>query len=131
MSGIRSLIGTVQELREAWQAERVARETAERKRDALAVENAELRAALVEDGECVLCDGTPGKHEPDDCLLSREPGARGRDLLAAANAACDLVDAATTGEYPVGGEGPMPFNEWQALRSAVRALGEARGGARG
>ena len=54
---------------------------------------------------------------------ARAENDRLRDITTAASA---LVDAATSGPFPVGGEGPMPFSEWQALVRACRALAGRR-----
>lgn len=56
---------------------------------------------------CRMCSNQLPGHEPD-CAWIAMPR-----IVAALEAAEDLIEAATSGPHPVGGEGPMPFNEWR------------------
>lgn len=99
-----------------------AERDAERQRaEALEIEVVELRTALERNRAAIsimaMRNGT-GEDLLLDALLARPAPERGAALLAVVEAACDLVIEATD----VGGEGPMPWNAWQALRRAVRAL---------
>lgn len=93
--------------------------------DARALALAEMREALVEDGECVLCDGTPEKHEAG-CLLAQPPDTRGAELLAAGDALADGVRewaGRSAHRLRDAADLAMLVDAWDCLRGATTAAG--------
>jgi hypothetical protein len=76
-----------------------------------------LRMARNEAEDCYECGHYGDIDDPHaaDCPYLALPR-----IVAALEAAEALVEAATTGPNPVGGEGPLPFREWRAFVAALR-----------